>query len=162
MALPATHCQQLQISTLPDGRIAFAWTDNGRKGSDTSGAAIHARMLDTDEARFCEALQVNTTSQDHQYQPALAVFPDGRLAVAWKGMSGTDGLPTGMAIRAQVLQSGDTIIGSAGGDTLRVDLSGSVTAEFGITSLASRQSARRTRSCKGLACGLWSAPAARP
>jgi cysteine-rich repeat protein len=115
--------QQPAVAATPDGGFLIAWRDTGRRAPDTSSGAIRARRLGADGALSATEVLVNSTTAGDQSEPALAVAPDGRWAVAFTDGSlgdgdaggtqvrlrffGADDLPTGPDVRVNDRTDGD-------------------------------------------------------
>lgn len=74
------------VAATKDGFLV-AWLDPGVDGSDFG---IVARRCDARGCPVGQPFVVNTTTQGPQVAAAIAVAPDGTLAVAWNGPDGDD------------------------------------------------------------------------
>ena len=97
-----------------DDIIAAAWTD--WSGFDGDGAGIRLRLFGTDampiETVFGnkEELRVNVTVVGHQYQPDLALTPEGDIVVVWTDLSKSAGDPGD--IRMQIYNPDGSRVGT--------------------------------------------------
>lgn len=97
------------VSCTPD-LAAAVWTDWG--GADGDGAAVRLRLFQPD-GRPAETILghdrefvANVTAAAHQYQPAVAIAPSGRIIAVWTDGSGASG--GGNDIRMQLFESDGT------------------------------------------------------
>jgi hypothetical protein len=81
----------------PDGSLIVAWTDDSgdpaSTAGDGSGSAVFARVLPS----FYSTFLVATTTAGNQYEPSVALAPDGSFAVAWTSEDGATHDPTDVA-----------------------------------------------------------------
>jgi hypothetical protein len=100
------------ITALLDGGFAMAWVDASQSGGDTSNLAVRAQLFTAGGAPSGSEILVNTTTIGAQTLPSLATLADGRLIVAWQDASllGGDNSQTG--IKAQLLDSDGSKIGT--------------------------------------------------
>src|SRR5262245_8252992 len=75
------------IAPVPGGGFTVAWTSGGQDGPDFG---VYARSFDASGAPLTGEIPVNTTTTDHQFQPAIAPDASGGFTVAWNS-SGQDG-----------------------------------------------------------------------
>ena len=73
-----------------------------------SRTGIRAQIFNADGTRSGAEFLVNTTTQNGQEDPSIAVLADGRFAVTWTDQSTTGGDVSNAAIRAQVFNSDGT------------------------------------------------------
>jgi hypothetical protein len=68
------------------------WQSQGSAGTDSSASSVQARRFRADGTPRGPSFQVNTLTSGEQYQPAVAVAPDGRFVVVWSSdvSSGSD------------------------------------------------------------------------
>ena len=87
------------VTALADGRVVFTWTNvtNG----DGSGSAIRARIYDPADPLASADFIVNTTTENSQFEPAVAALADGRVVFTWHSFDTGDG--SGTAIRASII-----------------------------------------------------------
>src|SRR5712691_12469473 len=86
-------------TTLADGRVVAAWTDNSQTDGDTSDTAIRAQILNSDGSKSGTEFLVNTTTVGLQIDPSITTLADGRFVAVWSDASQTDGDTSGAAIR---------------------------------------------------------------
>jgi Ca2+-binding RTX toxin-like protein len=98
------------LARLPGGGFAVAWVDF----SDSDGSSIRLQAFAPDGTRQGGEIVVSSTAAPN-FQPALTVLPDGRVAVAWQA----PGEEPGTDIFLQIVDPRQGIvIGGAGPDTL--------------------------------------------
>jgi hypothetical protein len=75
-----------------DGNFVVSWTEREETNPsrDGSGATVMARAFDLDGNPVGAEIVVNTTAPGFQTDAHLAMSPDGRLAVAWRGPRSDD------------------------------------------------------------------------
>ncbi|MFM9938440.1 MAG: VCBS domain-containing protein [Hyphomicrobiaceae bacterium] len=96
------------VRGLADGRFIVAWTSFG---SGESGE-IHARLLNADGSAAdsingSNDFAINTTTANLQWDQALDVLSDGRIAIAWTDWSSPWSDSEGSQIRARILSLTD-------------------------------------------------------
>ena len=109
-----SHQSVPTIAGLPDGRFVAAWMDSSGIG-DLQPTGIRAQIFNADGTRSGGEILVNTTTQNGQEDPSIAVLADGRFAVTWTDQSTTGGDVSNAAIRAQVFNGDGT---KSGGELL--------------------------------------------
>ncbi|EIC29289.1 DUF4347 domain-containing protein [Methylomicrobium album] len=77
------------VAALNDGGFLVTWTSYGQDGS---GWGIYGQRYDADGNALGGEFQVNTTTADSQYDPAVAALNDGGYLVTWisYGQDGSD------------------------------------------------------------------------
>jgi phosphoheptose isomerase len=75
------------IATDDDGGFVVTWSGEG--AGDDSG--VFARRFDASGAALGGELRVNTHTPTRQFQPSIAMAPDGNFAVAWTSQVENDG-----------------------------------------------------------------------
>ncbi|MBN2359006.1 MAG: metallophosphoesterase [Deltaproteobacteria bacterium] len=92
------------VAMADDGRFVAVWEDD----SDGNGVfQIHARGFAADGSERIARFTVNAQAAGQQRNPAVAMAPDGRFAVAWEDDGDGDG-------NYQVRMAGFTAAGGAG------------------------------------------------
>jgi Ca2+-binding RTX toxin-like protein len=97
------------ITGLPNGGFVAVWADSSGVG-DIHPTSVRAQVFDAQGQRVGAEFRVNTTLPNPQWQPTIAVFPDGHFVVAWTDLSGTGG-DLSPAIRAQVFNADGSLRG---------------------------------------------------
>ena len=120
------------VAGLPDGSFVAVWADRSGTG-DASFGGIRGRVFKADGEPGAE-FQVNATTAQQQFEPAITVLADGRFVVAWTDYSATGGDTSSAAIRARMFDSD--------GEALRDEVLVNTTTDGGqfaptITALAS-------------------------
>lgn len=82
-------------AALPDNTFVIVWQSNGQ---DSDGYAVMAQLFKNDGTKIGSELLVNDYTQDHQRNPSIAVFPDGRFIVVYES-KGQDGADNGIFAR---------------------------------------------------------------
>jgi hypothetical protein len=107
----ATAGTQSQPAVAPswDGRFVVAWADTGQAGIDTSMSAIRAQVFNPNGAKLGSDFQVNTTTPDFQFAPAMTLLRptstlNNRIVVVWTDNSQTGGDTSGAAVRGQIIE----------------------------------------------------------
>ena len=72
--------QSPAITTLAGGDYVVTWMSFGEDGSDWG---VHAQRYDSTGAPIGGETQVNATTANYQYQPAITSLPDGGYVVTW-------------------------------------------------------------------------------
>jgi len=96
------------IATLSDGSLVVTWkslsgTDpGGAVHDDTYGSAIHAQRYTDDGSVLGDEFQVNSSTSNAQYEPAIAALNGGGFVVTWQSYSGEYGDASGTAIHGQL------------------------------------------------------------
>ncbi len=93
------------VTALADGRFVVSWTDQSVSGSDTSFAAIRARIFNSDGTQSVQEFLVNTTTANDQFESSVTALADGRFVVSWTDNSSTTGDTSGTAIRARIFNA---------------------------------------------------------
>ncbi|WP_189409712.1 calcium-binding protein [Neogemmobacter tilapiae] len=93
---------QPDIQVLANGNMIVVWQDLSLTGGDASLASIKAQILAPDGTAIGSEILVNTTTDDSQIEPVVAVLPDGRFVIVWQDYSWSGGDTSRYAIRAQV------------------------------------------------------------
>jgi hypothetical protein len=87
---PAGNQQNVQVASFGDGSFVAVWTDfpmaddPPREGPDTENGSIRAQIFNPDGSKRGGEFLVNTTTENYQINPTVAVLSDGRFAVAWE------------------------------------------------------------------------------
>jgi len=68
------------IAMAPDGRFVIAWTN---KDPDGDGDDIFAQRYDISGNAVGPEFQVNTSTAGNQYDPAVAMAPNGNFVITW-------------------------------------------------------------------------------
>lgn len=77
------------VSMTNDGRFTIAWQSALQDGN---GFGVFARRYDAQGAAQGGGVQINTTTADHQFAPAMDTSSDGRMVIAWaSGFQDGDG-----------------------------------------------------------------------
>jgi Ca2+-binding RTX toxin-like protein len=98
-------------TALADGGFLVTWADQSL-ANDTSSTGVKAQFFTAAGAKVGGEFLVNTTTTGSQNQPTAAQLANGTIVVAWQDASATGGDLSGTAIRAQLLSSTGTPIGS--------------------------------------------------
>jgi Ca2+-binding RTX toxin-like protein len=69
-----------------EGNFTIAWTSDSRN-EDGSGSGVYAQQFDQNGARIDRVFRVNTTTEDDQSNPALAVQSNGNFVAAWQSQT---------------------------------------------------------------------------
>ncbi len=105
-----------EVKALNDGGFLMVGID--------SGSDLSAQRYDASGATVGSLFQVNTTTVDNQFLPAVAVNDDGRALVLWEDTSETGGDTDNRAIRGQMLTltaSNNAVNGGSGNNNLSGD-----------------------------------------
>ena len=100
------------ITGLADGRFVAAWTDDSETGGDTDSGAIRARIFNADGTPSSSEFLVNTTTDQHQFEPTITALANGNFVVAWTDLSETGGDLSSYAVRGRVYQADGTPVSS--------------------------------------------------
>ncbi|MBI2236024.1 MAG: tandem-95 repeat protein [Magnetospirillum sp.] len=125
---------QVDLLTLPDGKVAFAWTY-----PDASQSGIFTRVMDPTTGNWvgASAVMANATTAWYQHYPALAVNADGGYTVLWGDYN------LGPMIRRfnadGTAMSGQVMKLSAGDDTVTLGSVGMLDAGAGNDTVAISQ-----------------------
>jgi len=96
-----------ELLSLPDGRFVVCWESDGQDGS---GYGVFGQIFTNDGERIGGTeFQVNTYTDNDQYNPELLSLPDGRFVICWKSY-GQDG--SGYGVFGQIFNSDGERIGS--------------------------------------------------
>jgi len=79
-----------QITTLANGNFVVTWPDNSGTLGDSSGLAIHAKILDPSGAVVKDEFLVNTQTANNQMDPTITALSTGGFVVTWQGQSGLE------------------------------------------------------------------------
>jgi hypothetical protein len=90
------------IMGLTNGGFVVTWTDTSGQGGDASGQSVKGQLFNAAGAKVGGEFLVNTTTNDRQYEPAMAALPDGRFVVTWTDDSGDT---SGAAVRGQIFNA---------------------------------------------------------
>jgi Ca2+-binding RTX toxin-like protein len=105
---------QISVTELQDGGFVIAWTDNG--GQDGGGKGSYGRRYDSTGATVGDEFRINETTAGAQYQPSIALRPDGNLVTAWNA---DDGEGVGIHSRIFTVTTGMTdLTGTVDADSL--------------------------------------------
>ncbi|KPF79313.1 hypothetical protein IP88_02090 [alpha proteobacterium AAP81b] len=132
------------ITALTNGGFVIGWEDNSQTLGDSSGSSIKAQVYAADGSRVGSEFLVNTTTAEHQFQPAIAGLASGGFLAAWTDFSGdnnfilaqyfaADGTPIGDEVSVPTgfdrgfqlhpaiagLSNGGFVVGWQDGDTTR-------------------------------------------
>ena len=100
------------VTALSSGGFLILWTDASASGTDTSGLAVRARIMDANGNAIGSDFVVNTTTSGNQGEPKAVQLADGNIAVVWSDGSQTGGDTDGAAVRGQILSSAGEKVGS--------------------------------------------------
>ncbi|WP_112663842.1 calcium-binding protein [Microvirga flavescens] len=109
---------EMKTVALADGSFIAVWTARSGTGADTSGYSIRGQLFNANGSKRGGEFVVNTTIEDGQVEPDIAVLSDGRFVVAWTDYSKMDG-ESGPGIRARIFNADGTAFnrtGAANGD----------------------------------------------
>jgi hypothetical protein len=87
---PTGNQQNVQVASFGDGSFVAVWTDfpmvddPPQEGPDTADGSIRAQIFNADGSKRGGEFLVNTTTENYQINPSVAVLSDGRFAVAWE------------------------------------------------------------------------------
>lgn len=106
--------QRPRVCTDALGDFVVVWADGGdtygqSNGRDGSGVGIFGRRFSSAGAAQGNSFLVNTTTTNHQHQPALACAPDGGFIVAWNSAPTVGGSGIMQAIQYDSL--GNSLLG---------------------------------------------------
>ena len=65
----------------PDGRFVIVWTSAGQDGSQSG---VYAQRYAADGTAAGSEFRVNTTTNDYQANPAVAIHSNGNFVVSWE------------------------------------------------------------------------------
>jgi Ca2+-binding RTX toxin-like protein len=99
------------VSALSGGGFVVAWTDAGRTGSDASGTAVKARILDAGGNPVGGEFRVNSAAGGDQAGASVAGLASGGFVVTWSDRSGTGGDTSDGAIKGQLFNEAGTRLG---------------------------------------------------
>jgi hypothetical protein len=102
----STRETQPVLGALAGGRFVAAWT-----GLDQNAEGIRAQIFNADGTASGDELQVNTTLQSSQLDPAVTVLANGDFVVAWTDSSGTGGDQSLQSVRAQIFHPDGARVG---------------------------------------------------
>jgi hypothetical protein len=107
---------EAKVAALGDGGFVVVWTSDGQDGS---GYGIYGQRFSAAGARAGGEFRVNTTTDNEQYGPAVAVLGNGSFVVTWvssrDNLSATDihgqrfaanGTPLGPQFRVNTFRTG--------------------------------------------------------
>ncbi len=97
--------EDVQTAMTPDGRMVMVWTSSGLDGS---GDGVYAQLYDASGSPVGGEFRVNTTTANHQHEPAVAVDASGNFVVVWTS-DGQDG--SSQAVIAQRFDAGGNKLG---------------------------------------------------
>jgi len=126
------------------GKGYIVWAEN----TDGSGLGIGGQGYSSNGIRSGKNFRINTTVQDDQSSPSVAVFPDGSAFVAWQSGAPGDSAVFGRYITANGVLQDEVRISDAGKDVRTVSVAaapqggaivvwsqlGGDASEFGIVS----------------------------
>jgi hypothetical protein len=72
------------IGFQPDGSFVVVWDSAGSRGNDDSFRSIQGRIFLSDGQPAGPEDQINTSTTDSQFHPAVSVAPDGDFVVVWQ------------------------------------------------------------------------------
>jgi hypothetical protein len=83
----------------------------------SSDQSIHVKVADIAEqslpvVKSGDEIVVNTTTESHQYAPALAAFANGHFVATWTDLSETGGDTSSEAVRAQLFNADGSKLGN--------------------------------------------------
>lgn len=93
------------VAPLAGGGFVVAWEDASATIGDTSGTAIRARLFTATGTAMGSEFQVNTTTDQDQSSPSVAVLNDGTFVIAWQDTGFTAGDTGGSSIKLQRFSS---------------------------------------------------------
>ena len=106
------------VTALPDGGFFVVWRDGSETGGDTLVGAIRGQRFDEAGNRVGGELLINQIPTGDQRHPAVTALDDGRIAVAYRDLSGFGETSNG-GILARILDPREaTIDGTHGGDVI--------------------------------------------
>ena len=101
-----------------DGGFIVTWT-----GTDVSGNGVYGQQVAADGTLVGTAFPINTETDGNQADPALAIFANDDIFVAWEDSSGAGGDNDGSGIKARIFtstifgdESDDQFVGTGGND----------------------------------------------
>ena len=100
------------------GKGYIVWAEN----TDGSGLGIGGQSYSRNGIRSGKNFRINTTTQDDQSTPSVAVFPDGSAFVAWQSGTPGDSAVFGRYITANGLLMDEVRISDAGKDVRTVSV----------------------------------------
>lgn len=77
-----------RIAPLSGGGFVIVWQDTSQTGGDTSGFAIRAQRYSADGTPAGNEFLVNTTTENDQFEPAVAALRGGGFVVVWTSREG--------------------------------------------------------------------------
>jgi Ca2+-binding RTX toxin-like protein len=69
-----------------EGKFTIAWTSDSRD-EDGSGSGVYAQQFDPNGGRIDRVFRINSTTEDDQSDPALAVQSNGNVVAAWQSQT---------------------------------------------------------------------------
>jgi Ca2+-binding RTX toxin-like protein len=97
---------------LADGGFIVTWYDNNLDTNDPTRGDIKTQFFTASGAKIGGEIVVNTTTASFQVDPSAAQLASGNIVIAWRDDSATGGDTSGGAVRAQILSSTGTPVGS--------------------------------------------------
>ncbi len=89
------------VQSLEGGGFVVAWEDYGETGADLSGLAIRAQLFDSAGNKVNSEFLVNSSTEEHQFDPVIGGLQNGGFVIVWVDGSATNG-DSDHAIRGQI------------------------------------------------------------
>ncbi len=94
------------ITALTNGGFVIGWQDLSRTLGDSDGSSTKAQVYDADGSRVGSELLINTTTAEHQFEPAITGLTSGGFVATWTSFGNGDNF-----LRAQYFAADGTPIG---------------------------------------------------
>ena len=118
------------VTALPDGGFFVVWRDGSETGGDTLVGAIRGQRFDEAGNRVGGELLINQIPTGDQRHPAVTALDDGRIAVAYRDLSGFGETSNG-GILARILDPREAVIDGTHGNDVFIFNAGDGDDEIG-------------------------------
>ena len=95
-----------------DGDFVVTWISDGSVGDDSNAYSIQGQRFASDGSMQGAQIQVNTYTTSLQFNPSVAVEPDGDFTVVWNSFGSADTDTSGSSIQGQRFTSDGSPAGS--------------------------------------------------
>ncbi len=106
----ASYQRDADVAIDPDGGFVIVWESEGSFDGDNLGSSIQGQRYASGGNTVGSQFQINSYTQSTQYQPSVAVGPEGAFVIAWSSY-GPNGGGLDFSIQSQRFDSGGSAVG---------------------------------------------------